>query len=139
MGFLSTFSRRATRNDRLRFLFTVHDMDGDGVVTRDDLELMLRQLAGSSLGLVTSQRAIHLDRRTSWEMLGICSACQHPADLPSLLTECSFQCRLEHIQMVVNKAFDEAGVSEGGLRLEHFKQALEGSDLHMVVDVPTEA
>ena len=49
VGFLSTFSRRATREDQLRFLFVVHDMDGDGVLTRDDLELMLRQLAGSSL------------------------------------------------------------------------------------------
>lgn len=49
VGFLSTFSRRATQEDQLRFLFAVHDMDGDGVVSRDDLELMLRQLAGSSL------------------------------------------------------------------------------------------
>lgn len=49
VGFLSTFSRRATREDQLRFLFSVHDMDGDGILSKDDLELMLRQLAGSSL------------------------------------------------------------------------------------------
>ena len=49
VAFLSTFSRRATQEDQLRFLFSVHDMDGDGVVSRDDLELMLRHLAGSSL------------------------------------------------------------------------------------------
>lgn len=47
--FLSTFSRRATKEDQLRFLFSVHDMDGDGTLSKDDLELMLRQLAGSSL------------------------------------------------------------------------------------------
>ena len=49
VGFLSTFSRRATLEDQLRFLFSVHDMDGDGTLSKDDLELMLRQLAGSSL------------------------------------------------------------------------------------------
>ena len=52
VGFLSTFSRRATAEDQLRFLFSVHDMDGDGVLSKDDLELMLRQLAGSSLSYV---------------------------------------------------------------------------------------
>ena len=49
VGFLSTFSRKATRDDQLKFMFAVHDMDGDGVLSKDDLELMLRQLAGSTL------------------------------------------------------------------------------------------
>lgn len=49
VGFLSTFSKRATPEDQMRFLFSVHDMDGDGVLSKDDLNLMLRQLAGSSL------------------------------------------------------------------------------------------
>ena len=49
VGFLSTFSRKATREEQLKFIFAVHDMDGDGVLSKDDLELMLRQLAGSSL------------------------------------------------------------------------------------------
>ncbi len=46
---LAAFSPRADREDRVRFLFNVYDMDGDGVVSREDLELMLRQLAGTSL------------------------------------------------------------------------------------------
>jgi serine/threonine-protein phosphatase 2B regulatory subunit len=46
---LAAFSARASREDRVRFLFDVYDMDGDGVVSREDLELILRQLAGTSL------------------------------------------------------------------------------------------
>ena len=41
-------SKRATREDRLRRIFSVFDVDGDGVISREDLELMVRQLAGSS-------------------------------------------------------------------------------------------
>ena len=52
MGFLAAFSSKATREDKLHFLFNVHDMDGNGLLSADDLELMLRQLAGSSLGSV---------------------------------------------------------------------------------------
>jgi len=95
VGFLSTFSRRATREDQLRFLFSVHDMDGDGILSKDDLELMLRQLAGSSLSL-------------------------------------------DYIQMVVEKAFKDAGVSKSGLSYEEFEAAMEGSRFHMHVDVPTD-
>ena len=49
VGVLSAFSKRASREDKLQFIFTVYDMDGDGHVAAEDLELMLRQLAGSSL------------------------------------------------------------------------------------------
>lgn len=49
VSFLSVFSKRASREDRLRFIFNVYDMDGDGHVAAEDLELMLRQLAGRSL------------------------------------------------------------------------------------------
>ena len=49
VGVLSVFSKRASRDDRLRFIFNVYDMDGDGHVAAEDLELMLRQLAGRSL------------------------------------------------------------------------------------------
>ena len=49
MRILAAFSARASRADHVRFLFDVYDMDGDGVVSREDLELVLRQLAGTSL------------------------------------------------------------------------------------------
>jgi serine/threonine-protein phosphatase 2B regulatory subunit len=42
-------SKRASREDRLRLIFAVFDVDGDGRVSPEDLELMVRQLAGSSL------------------------------------------------------------------------------------------
>ena len=46
---LMAASKRATREDRLRLIFAVFDVDSDGVVSPEDLELMVRQLAGSSL------------------------------------------------------------------------------------------
>ena len=47
---LAAFSRNASREDKLKAMFAVYDIDGDGIVTADDLGLMLRHLAGSSLG-----------------------------------------------------------------------------------------
>ena len=48
MTILAPFSPRAGHADKVRFIFGVYDMDGDGVVSREDLELILRQLAGAS-------------------------------------------------------------------------------------------
>ena len=42
-------SKRATREDRLTRIFSVFDVDGDGVISREDLELMVRQLARQQL------------------------------------------------------------------------------------------
>jgi serine/threonine-protein phosphatase 2B regulatory subunit len=46
---LSALSVRATREDRLRFMFQCYDVDRDGVVSRSDLETITRHLVGSSL------------------------------------------------------------------------------------------
>lgn len=45
---LAPFSARATHNDKVAFIFGVYDLDGDGAVSREDLELLLRQLAGTA-------------------------------------------------------------------------------------------
>ena len=49
MYLLSAFSARASIDDKVHIIFSVYDSDGDGIVSADDMELMLRQLAGSSL------------------------------------------------------------------------------------------
>eukprot|EP00878_Enallax_costatus_P004891 GHUV01005146.1.p1 GENE.GHUV01005146.1~~GHUV01005146.1.p1 ORF type:complete len:179 (+),score=35.46 GHUV01005146.1:738-1274(+) len=46
---LAAFSDRAPYDEKVKFIFKVYDVDGDGLVTRDDMQIMLRQLAGSSL------------------------------------------------------------------------------------------
>jgi serine/threonine-protein phosphatase 2B regulatory subunit len=46
---LAPFSNRATKEDRIAFIFRIYDVDGDGIVSPDDLELMVRMLAGKSL------------------------------------------------------------------------------------------
>ena len=51
MYLLAAFSSRATVDDKVHLIFTVYDSDGDGLVSADDMELMLRQLAGSALRL----------------------------------------------------------------------------------------
>lgn len=46
---LKACSKRASREDRLRLIFAIFDVDNDGMVSAEDLELMVRQLAGQSL------------------------------------------------------------------------------------------
>lgn len=47
--FLAAFSDRASYEEKVKFIFWVYDVDGDGVVTFDDMQIMLRQLAGSTV------------------------------------------------------------------------------------------
>lgn len=49
VSLLAAFSTRAAVDDKVHLIFTMYDSDGDGVVSADDMELMLRQLAGSTL------------------------------------------------------------------------------------------
>ena len=46
---LSSFSSKASKEEKLRFMFQVHDVDGDGYISRSDLEHVLRQRTGTSL------------------------------------------------------------------------------------------
>ncbi len=46
---LKASSKRASREDKLRVIFSLFDVDNDGILSPADLELMIRQLAGSSL------------------------------------------------------------------------------------------
>lgn len=46
---LAAFSRKATKAQKIEFIFHVYDVDGDGIVAREDMLIMLRQLAGSTL------------------------------------------------------------------------------------------
>ncbi|KAK9812249.1 hypothetical protein WJX73_007233 [Symbiochloris irregularis] len=95
VGILAAFSKRASRDDRVRFIFTVFDMDGDGHVGAEDLDLMLRQLAGQSLSE-------------------------------------------EDISTVVKKALQEASTPAAGLSYDDFKKLLQGSQLLMQVEVPSD-
>ena len=58
VGLLAAFSPRASREEKLRFLFTVHDIDGDGILSPEDLHMMLRQLAGMSLRCAMARHII---------------------------------------------------------------------------------
>ena len=46
---LSAFSPKATMEEKLQFLFNFHDVDGDGYISRLDLEHVVRQRVGASL------------------------------------------------------------------------------------------
>ena len=46
---LAPYSPKATREDKVRHLFAIWDVDGDGIVSKEDMDLIIRQAAGSSL------------------------------------------------------------------------------------------
>jgi Ca2+-binding EF-hand superfamily protein len=60
VALLSAFSARGSRTDALRFMFTVHDVDGDGLIGRADLLTIARARAGGSLA--DEQLAALVDR-----------------------------------------------------------------------------
>jgi len=46
---LAPYSAKATQDDKTRHVFAIWDVDGDGVVSKEDMELIVRQAGGSSL------------------------------------------------------------------------------------------
>jgi len=86
VAFLSAFSSRASTDDKLQFLFTVYDIDGDGYVGANDMELMLRHLAGASLGdtYITQIVRKALEEASSGEPLTL-------ADFKAVLGSCNLQ------------------------------------------------
>ncbi|VAI18878.1 unnamed protein product [Triticum turgidum subsp. durum] len=49
VSFLSTFSARASLQQKIEFIFKVYDIDGKGKVSFKDLVEVLRDLTGSSM------------------------------------------------------------------------------------------
>lgn len=96
LGLLAAFSCKASRDDKLRFMFNVFDVDGDGAIDEEDLTLILRQLAGSGLSE-------------------------------------------EEVGSLVNRVFAAAGASkERGITFPEYRAALEGTQITLQVDVPSE-
>ena len=46
---LSLLSKNANEKAKISFMFRVYDVDADGIVSRNDFEIILRQLVGSTL------------------------------------------------------------------------------------------
>ncbi len=46
---LAPYSSKATRDDKVRHLFAIWDVDGDGIVSKEDMQLIVRQAGGTSL------------------------------------------------------------------------------------------
>eukprot|EP01024_Parvocaulis_polyphysoides_P045227 TRINITY_DN42232_c0_g1_i3.p2 TRINITY_DN42232_c0_g1~~TRINITY_DN42232_c0_g1_i3.p2 ORF type:complete len:182 (+),score=35.40 TRINITY_DN42232_c0_g1_i3:150-695(+) len=46
---LSAFSSKASHNHRVRLIFRVYDVDQDGIVSRSDLGIIVRELVGNNL------------------------------------------------------------------------------------------
>ena len=46
---LAPYSPKATRDDKIRHLFAIWDVDGDGIVSKEDIALIVRQAGGSTL------------------------------------------------------------------------------------------
>mmetsp|Transcript_27071 Transcript_27071/g.37365 ORF Transcript_27071/g.37365 Transcript_27071/m.37365 type:complete len:150 (-) Transcript_27071:178-627(-) len=46
---LANFSDRSTQDEKLRFMFAMHDTDGDNYISKEDLDHTVRTLCGSNL------------------------------------------------------------------------------------------
>jgi len=49
LSLLAPYSPKATRDDKIRHMFQVLDVDEDGFVSEEDIALILRQMAGAGL------------------------------------------------------------------------------------------
>lgn len=115
VGFLAAFSPRAPREAKVRLIFAVFDSDGDGVVSRSDLELVVRQLVGASMGEegVAAVVASALEGAAANRRKGGAAAAAVPAASGS-----------------------DAAVVEG-LTLDDVRTALSGRELAMDIEFPT--
>lgn len=64
---LAPYSRRASREDTLRALFGVWDVNGDGCVCHEDVELLIRQAGGGHLREEEVQRVVDRVMEECWK------------------------------------------------------------------------
>lgn len=124
VGFLAAFSPRASREAKVRLIFAVFDSDGDGVVSRSDLELCVRQLVGASMGeegvaavVSSALEGVAANRR------------KHRGTAAGATTALAAALPLE-------RGASESAVAEG-LTLDDVRNALSGRELAMEIEFPT--
>ena len=112
---LAPLSQRASADDRLRFLFQVYDVDGDGRVDARDLHIIMHEMTGDNL---TPSQTVRLTRRhptirMNWRML---TRAPPGSAAPQ--------------EQIVAAALLEAGAGEGGsLTQEDFVRIFTGHEL----------
>ncbi len=103
---LAAFSDRATREDKLDFMFRVYDVDRDGTISLSDLETIVKHLVGSSLN---EEQVAELITRAMRELDGMRKKNRN------------------------RSGGDEGG---GGITVEEFRSILGGTTTLPVVKVP---
>ena len=109
IGVLAASSPRSTWEDRVRLIFAVFDADGDGTVSRADLALMVRALAGSGLS---------------------------DAEVDSVVAGALVEAGERAAR--AGGGTEGTATPPDGLTLDDFRRALGGRELGMAVDVPTD-
>ena len=105
---LAPYSRRASREDTLRALFGVWDVNGDGCVCHEDVELLIRQAGGAHLREEEVQRVVDRVMEECWKK---------NYDTPEKKTK---------------KTYDQGWA----MSFPEFCVALEDSDVDLYVDIP---
>jgi Ca2+-binding EF-hand superfamily protein len=57
--FLTAFSARAPAEAKARFMFECYDVDGDGIISKDDLQSVLQYLVAGQLSDEQMQTVLH--------------------------------------------------------------------------------
>jgi hypothetical protein len=130
VGFLAAFSPRASREARVRLVFAVFDSDGDGVVSRSDLELCVRQLVGASMG--EEGVAAVVASALEGAMANRRKAAAAATSLPPLT-------KGQKSSSASESASDSAAAAAPleGLTLDDVRVALSGRELAMDIEFPT--
>jgi serine/threonine-protein phosphatase 2B regulatory subunit len=113
IGVLAAASPRSAWEDRVRLIFAVFDADGDGTVSRADLALMVRALAGSGLS---------------------------DAEVDAVVAGALAEAGDRAVRAGGGGDANAAALSTppDGLTLDDFRRALAGRELGMAVEVPTD-
>lgn len=98
----------------MRLIFAVFDADGDGVVSRSDLELCVRQLVGASMG----EEGV-------------------AAVVTSALEGAAANKKKKHLGANAAAAAVADSAVVDGLTLDDVRNALSGRDLAMEIEFPT--
>ena len=140
---LSAFSPKAAKEDKLKFMFNFHDVDGDGYISRLDLEHIMRQVRTTTQWTLKKRKEEKIEEKIARSSPLVFS---NTLDVHFFFSSWGVALKrvgasLNESEMdkILSKVLEESGSKQERLDFQSFSKCfVEHEDFSLDVDIPSD-